>query len=73
MLLDIAPLRTRPRQAFSVNIAARLAQLTRCRSRSLQLETDREQPEVHQLIADNLWLFVLDVIDRAHDVADVAL
>lgn len=28
----------------------------------------REQPEAQQLIADNLWLSVLDVIDRAHEV-----
>jgi transposase len=28
----------------------------------------REQPEAQQLIADNLWLGVLDVIDRSHDV-----
>ena len=29
----------------------------------------REKPEAQQLIADNLWLSVLDAIDRSHDVA----
>jgi transposase len=29
----------------------------------------REKPEAQQLIADNLWLTVLDAIDRSHDVA----
>ena len=29
----------------------------------------REQPEAQQLIADNLWLTVLDAVDRSHDVA----
>jgi hypothetical protein len=28
-----------------------------------------EQPEAQQLIADNLWLTVLDVIDRSHETA----
>jgi transposase len=29
----------------------------------------REQPEAQQLIADNLWLTVLDVIDQSHEIA----
>lgn len=29
----------------------------------------REQPEAQQLIADNLWLTVLDAVDRSHHVA----
>jgi hypothetical protein len=29
----------------------------------------REQPKAQQLIADNLWLTVLDVIDRSHEIA----
>ena len=29
----------------------------------------REQPKAQQLIADNLWLTVVDVIDRSHEIA----
>ena len=29
----------------------------------------REQPEAQQLIADSLWLTVLDAVDRSHDLA----
>jgi hypothetical protein len=28
----------------------------------------REKPEAQQLIADNLWLSVLDAVERSHDV-----
>lgn len=42
---------------------ARLLELAPC-----HWKQTREQPEAQQLIADNLWLTVLDAIDRSHEI-----
>ena len=41
--------------------ASRVLELAPC-----NWKQTREQPEAQELIADNLWLTVLDVIDREH-------
>lgn len=43
---------------------ARILELAPC-----NWKQTREQSEAQQLIADNLWLTVLDAVDRSHDVA----
>jgi hypothetical protein len=41
---------------------------TVCSSAGDQNHPSSKQPEAQELIADNLWLTVLDVIDREHEV-----
>jgi hypothetical protein len=43
--------------------ASRILELAPC-----NWKQTRDQPEAQELIADNLWLTVLDVIDREHEV-----
>jgi transposase len=44
--------------------ASRVLELAPC-----NWKQTREQPEAQQLMADNLWLTVLDAVDRSHEVA----
>jgi transposase len=44
--------------------ASRVLELAPC-----NWKQTREKPEAQQLIAENLWLTVLDAVDRSHDVA----
>jgi hypothetical protein len=44
--------------------AARILELAPC-----NWKQTREQPEAQQILAENLWLGVLDMVDRSHDVS----